>query len=293
MLGKGLIFGLVLALAGCGDPLAGVARLSDIDVVQDSTAPAALPTAEETAREGFFGTSAASGSADQAPAEDATPTTGGLFSTLFGGATPEPGDAEPSAADTQTAALAPEDAPAPRGGLFGGGAGTGKARSGPDALDVSFGTTLPFGEIARVCDAKGKKMGKKIDQLSRRGFALIDSAPGLLSKRTYYITGFSDGCPRQFTASNALLGKASTYEQFRFGPAGAHMPYAATDAAYDKVKSRTCGARKAKPCGSKIGRLDKSTAFISAYEFNEHNGRWKEFLVHDGEVVASALKTMN
>tara|TARA_R110000787_G_scaffold42992_1_gene105490 strand:+ start:12418 stop:12525 length:108 start_codon:yes stop_codon:yes gene_type:complete len=31
--------------------------------------------------------------------------------------------------------------------------------------------------------------------------------------------------------------------------------------------------------------------FLTAYEFSEINGQWKEFLVHDGAIPASAVKS--
>ena len=55
------VVGLVLGLAACSDPLAGVDRLSEVDVVATDPAAAALPDADEVAREGFLGTSAAEG----------------------------------------------------------------------------------------------------------------------------------------------------------------------------------------------------------------------------------------
>ncbi|QUJ76845.1 hypothetical protein KDD17_01925 [Sulfitobacter albidus] len=298
-------FALVLGLAACGDPLAGLDRLSDVDVDQTDPAAAALPDAEEIAREGFLGTPAAEG-ADVPAQAQTTQAPGGLLGGLLRRAqNADPAAAvaadvaqsqsqQTPAAQTEVAALAADAAPARRGGLFGALAPGGSApRDGPDARDVTFGTTLAFGEIARVCDARGKALGSKVGQTERRGLSLYDSNPAVLSKRTFYITGFDDNCPRQFTAANALLGAPSTYEQLRFGPAGQHLPYAATDQAYDRVKSSVCGARKTKPCGSKIGRLDRNTAFLSAYEFTEHNGRWKEFLMHDGAVLATAVKSAN
>jgi hypothetical protein len=179
-------------------------------------------------------------------------------------------------------------------GLFGGGASRKSApRKGPDVRDVPYGTVLAFGEIARVCDARGKSLGSKVGSSGRRGFTLHDSNAGIRDKRTFYVTGFDDNCPRQFTAANALFGKPSFYELIRFSPAGKHLPYAATDKAYDKVKTRVCRTAKNKPCGSQIGKLDASAAFVSAYEFHEHNGKWKEFFVHEGVVLASAVKTAN
>ncbi len=330
------VVGLVLGLAACSDPLAGVDRLSEVDVVATDPAAAALPDADEVAREGFLGTSAAEGEVPEGvPVPEARvepPKSGGFLRGLINRAaaadpaaaiaadvaakqsegvviettavttTGSASDTVPVEAPVELAALTPETL-SPREelkprrsgfGLFGGGAAKPKKdapRTGPDTQDVAFGTSLPFGEIARVCDAKGKSLGKKVASLGRRGFALHDSNPGIRNKRTFYITGFGDNCPRQFTAANALFGAPSFYETIRFSPAGKHLPHAATDTAYDKVKSKVCRAGKNKPCGNQIGKLDSELAFVSAYEFGEINSKWKEFLIYDGTVMASALKS--
>jgi hypothetical protein len=320
------VIGILLTVAACGDPLAGIDRLSDVDVV-DTTA-AALPDADEIAREGFFGTAAAQGSAvpvaAQATSEPGAPA-GFLRGLVRRAANADPaaaivadlttssappasvtegdvteGDVRAEAVPVVLAALPPDTLPirtdaAPRRlGLFGGGASApadAAARNGPDARDVPFGTALAFGEIARVCEARGQSLGQRVDSNGQRGFALYDSAPGSATGRTFYVTGFGDDCPRQFTAANALFGAPSFYEVIRFGPTGENLPYAATDQAYDKVKSSICGASKNKPCGAKIDTLDSNTAFLSAYEFGEINDSWKEFLVHDGIVLAAAVKS--
>lgn len=313
-----------LTLAACGDPLAGVARLSEVDIAPEDTTAAALPDAEEIARDGFLGTTAAEGpvpedvaSAPEAQDQEKTEG-GGFFSGLIKRVT-KVDTAEAIAADVASAqskavvietiavepassadlVSLPVEPKAPqeeaktgiRGlGLFKGGAKKSPKRTGPDVRDVPYETVLAFGEIARSCDSRGKSLGKKVDGTGRRGFTLYDSKPGVQDKHTFYVTGFSDNCPRQFTAANALFGTPSFYEQIRYSPAGKYLPYAATDTAYDKVKSSICRAGKKKPCGKNIGKLDSQTAFVSAYEFSEYNGQWKEFLVHDGEVLAAAIK---
>ena len=166
-----------------------------------------------------------------------------------------------------------------------------KPRTGPDAKDVPYGTILPYGVIARVCEARRKPMGRKVEKSNARGFALFDSNPDAATPRTFYLTGFPDGCPRQLTAASVLLGAPSFYEQLHYGPAGKHLAFGATDKAYEKVKSRVCGARKGKPCGSKIGQLEKSTFFVNTYERFGGNARWSELLIHDGEVLAASLKS--
>ena len=332
------VLSVVVCLGACGDPLSGIATLGDVDVAQSDPA-AALPAADEIARDGFLGTAAAEGdtaavdaavaaaNAQTAPAEE--PAKGGFLRGLINRAA----DANPEAVEAATAKAAaeqaaeaavdaapadavvietrptvsasvelaalPEESVSPREelgqrkrgiGLFGGGRKKNAPRTGPDAQEVTYGTVLPFGQIARVCDARGKALGTKVEGTGRRGFALFDSQQGIRNKRTFYITGFEDKCPRQFTAANALLGVPSFYEDLRFGPTGKFLPYAATDKAYDTLKSKVCRAAKNKPCGKNMAKMDSSTVFVSAYEFGEHNKGWKEFLVHDGEVLASARK---
>lgn len=192
------------------------------------------------------------------------------------------------------ASLTPtEEPPRKRAGLFARIASPqkDKPRTGPDAADVSYGTVLPYGVIARVCEARRKPMGRKVEKANARGFALFDSNPDSAAPRTFYLTGFPDGCPRQLTAASVLLGAPSFYEQLHYGPAGKHLAYGSTDKAYEKVKSRVCGARKGKPCGSKIGQLEKSTFFVNTYERLGGNARWSELLIHDGEVLAASLKS--
>ncbi len=158
--------------------------------------------------------------------------------------------------------------------------------------DVPFGTILPFGEIARVCEAKSRPLGKRVAQSEGRGqaYSIYDSAPGSTAARTFYVTGFSDRCPRQLTAALALFGAPSMHERLRYGrPADIH-PYSSTDKAYEKVKSQVCAVGRQKPCGARMNQLERDTVFISTYERFTNNGRWSDLLIHDGAVLASAIK---
>jgi len=158
--------------------------------------------------------------------------------------------------------------------------------------DIAFGTVLPFGEVGRVCEARTRPLGKRIDKAGGgRGYALLDSKPGHTGPRTFYVTGFSDGCPRQFTATLALFGAPSMHEKLRYGQASTKYPYSETDKAYERVKAKVCGVTRRKPCGAKINRLERNTVFISTYERFTNNGRWADILVHDGKVMAASVKT--
>ncbi len=153
----------------------------------------------------------------------------------------------------------------------------------PDYRKVSFGTTLPFGEIARLCDTPARKLGNKIDAAG--GFALIDSKAGATMSRSLYLDGFSDGCVRQFTGALAVLSDPSTHESMHYGPAGATLSATSVTGAYERVKSRICRVAKGKPCGRSISRLDKNTTFVTVYQ-QFGGGTWVTMLVHDGKLVA-------
>lgn len=168
------------------------------------------------------------------------------------------------------------------------------SRSGDiDTLDVTPGTTIPFGKIARVCGARPAKLATLVDRAARkgRGYVLYDSAPNSTGPRTFYVTGFSDNCPRQFTAALALFGDPAFHEQLRYGLPADEYPYSTTDQAYEKLKRRVCNVGRSKPCGDRISRLSRNTTFISAYENFTNNARWADMLLHDGAVLATALKT--
>ncbi|GLQ25605.1 hypothetical protein [Sulfitobacter pacificus] len=333
----GVSLGLLLVLSACGDPLAGVMRISDVDLAETDATAQALPSDEEIAREGFFGTDAAASSetpvegaalsdttrASSQAAEEAVgaepapqgglfgllrravparkPATGGAKRTLSADAFENAKSAEAAAAapeaTVELAALSPEPEELParpeRRGLFSrltaGGASAQAAES--NLPEVDYGTVLPYGVIARNCAAKRQPLGRKVDAARSSGYALYDSQPNAAGMRTFYITGFDDGCPRQITAAHVLLGEPSFYEQLHYGPAGQHLAFGATDKAYEKVKGRVCGVRKGKPCGSKMKKLERETLFVNAYERLNDNTRWSEQLIHGGEVVASEIKS--
>ncbi len=201
-------------------------------------------------------------------------------------------------ANVQLASLTPEEQlPKPetkRSGLFSRGEQkqTLPRRQASNSPDVPYGIVLEFGTVGRVCEARSKPLGAKIETSGNRGqtYTLYDSVPGATGPRTFYVTGFSDKCPRQFTAALALFGAPQMHEQLRYGRPAVTYPYSETDRAYENIKSRVCGVGPRKPCGSKIDRLSRDTVFISTYERFTDNGRWADLLVHDGQVVATSVK---
>ncbi|MCX7560974.1 hypothetical protein OS190_15505 [Sulfitobacter sp. F26204] len=345
IMGKiGFAVGFLMVLAACGDPLAGVPRISEVDLVETDPTAQALPTAEEISREGFFNTPSSqldSGAIDPpkqldtaqsqpAKVDQAAPRSGGLLGLLRRATTErQPGAtgakdtlsedafeaakaAEPVVSEDQTtqeptalasltsasdpvAEIATTTKPVKRG-LFGRLANSRSATTSQQAREsnlpeVEYGTQLPYGVIARSCASRRQPLGRKVDAAPASGYKLYDTNPGAAGPRTFYITGFDDGCPRQLTAAHVLLGEPSFYEQLYYGPAGQHLPIGETDRAYEKIKGRICGVRKGKPCGAKMKRLERETIFVNAYGRQDDNNRWSEQLIHDGQVLASAMKS--
>ena len=304
-------------LTACGDPLAGVPRLAEVDLAENDPAAQALPTEDEIAREGFFGTDAAVAEALSPVPPDvpqtAAPRRGGLLG-LFRRvpetarhsaetaveAAPESSkdvvasetEATANAENIEIAALTDGDVQEPRRrGLFGRlRQPTTSDAASSDLPEVTYGTVLPYGVIARNCSAKRQPLGRKVEGASG-GYKLYDSNPRTTALRTFYITGFDDGCPRQLTAAHVLLGAPSFYELLHYGPASQHLKTGKTDAAYEKVKGQVCGVRKGRPCGARMNRLERSTFFVNAYPRSDDNTAWSEMLIHDGAVVATAKKS--
>ncbi|MFW2587985.1 hypothetical protein [Sagittula sp. SSi028] len=317
-----------MTLTACAqDPLRDVPRLADVevaettgqaDVAASGEASDTLPAARATGtapRGGLLGylkgradagkTQASTPAvAEETAAADAEETTDvvvetptdapaerqtGVLGRLLGADAPSADTAE----GVEVAAVAPRKTR--RGGLFGGGGrkSAGPKPGAPDYTIVPLGTDLPYGEIARVCDVPTSALGRKTQSWpdsGRGGYDLYDSAPGSSGARTFYMTGFQDDCARQFTAALVVFGSPETWEQIHYGPAGGTLPVSATDAAYEQVKTGFCRSGRGAPCGSKMDALAKTTVFVSVYERFGDNTRWKNILLHDGEVVATDVK---
>lgn len=158
-----------------------------------------------------------------------------------------------------------------------------------DYPEVPFGTTVPYGQIARVCGVPNRRLGKVIERYPDRGsaqFRIHDTQPGSTALRTLYLTGFEDGCARQVTAALALFRSFQMHELLRYGLPDKVQPYSQTDDSYEVLKRRTCGARNRRPCGPSSHPFYRSGVFVSIYERFEGNPRWKNLLLYKGRVVA-------
>ena len=312
----------LFSLAACSAPLERVPRLSDVEVSETAGQAEALPTDVPEAladapapaiaeadkpRGGLLGflrrQADAATDGDDAPSD--VPATPELAGPPEGG---EPPSETVLAAAPRPAATAE---PAPRRGLLGGllgGSGADRSESGgrdsrrrarepnpgdPDYQQVGPGVTLPYGQIARLCGVSAARLGKKVNQYPDRGgkCKLYDSAPGGQGMRSFFVTGFDDGCARQFSAALVIFGTPEIYEQIRYGAPSGTQPVAETDRAYEALKSRVCRVGRGKPCGSRMTQLARDTVFLSIYERFGTNARWKNLLLHDGAVMALDVKS--
>jgi hypothetical protein len=271
-------------LAGCAsDPLQGVPRLSDSDVA-DTEIQSAIRAEPDDAL--VLAEDAPVGETAVAP----EPVRGGLLGFLRRAAD---GAKSQETEPVTLAAIPPAsatDAPAPTASVSRPAGGPGP--NDPDYQIVEIGTVLPFGTLARLCAVPDRKLGTRVERYpeGRGSYALYDSQPGTTAPHTFYLTGFKDGCARQFTAALAVFGAAETHEQLRYGLPSQVQPYSSTDAAYETLKSRICRVGKGKPCGSAMSRLSRNTVFVSVYEQFGSNTQWKTILLHDGTVVETDIR---
>jgi len=312
-----LMSALFLVAACAGDPLQDVPRLSDADV-SDTEIQAAIrgepltdqePIAPQRGVLGrLFGNRAAAPAADglrdtDSVAETETgvaisqetsdpPAQGGLLGFLRRAADDARSD---EAEGTVDVAALPQnsrtDDSSRSRGIF--GRSQGPEPGDPDYRVVPLGTTLPYGELARVCDVRNRQLGSRVERYpeGRGMYALYDSNPGDTGLHTFYVTGFKDGCARQFTAALAVFGSTEVHERLRYGLPAEVQPYSETDAAYEQLKSRVCRVGRGRPCGSALPRLARNTVFVSVYERFGSNPAWKTILIHDGEVVETDIRT--
>lgn len=274
-----------------GEPVEATADLGD--TASDAAAPGPAP------RKGVFGwlkkatptekTKAPESEAEIAEASDETPAETAPVAeevVKVAAVAPVKPETTPETKKVKVALQEPQETEPPRKSR------TRARATAANVPDVTYGDVLPFGKVARVCEARAKPLGKRLERSETRGlvYAIYDSNPGSAAARTFYVTGFADNCPRQFTASLAMFGAPRMHEQLRYGRPGADIPYSETDAVYEKVKTSVCRVPMSKPCGQRIDLLERSTVFISAYERFSDNGRWADVLIHKGAVVATATK---
>lgn len=320
-------FALVLVsfvgLAACAsDPLKGVEKLSDVELAEEAPvaeiAAAPEPMALQTGGflRGLFRKGEAAEAAvaveavaevEAAPAVVEAPEKKGLFGFLKAKAEaapeavaePAPVEEAPVEETVEVAALAEPEAPA-KAGVFGFLKAKPKAEAAAPVLmeeaaseDVPQGVVMPVGKVGRLCGMNERDLGKAVESYPERSarYRLYDTVPGSAVARTMFVSGFADGCLRQFTGALAMFGSAELYEELRYGPVGKTLPKGETDAAYEGVKAKVCGVATGKPCGRGLAKLERETVFVNVYQTLGDNTSWGTLLLHDGTVVAADLRS--
>jgi len=161
-------------------------------------------------------------------------------------------------------------------------------RTGPDARLITFGDSVPYGEIATICNIPSRNLGTVVANVS--GYKIYDTNPNATTMRPHFITGFDDGCARQFSAALSMTGDVGTHEVVRYLPANRNKSFTSTDNAYEAIKASFCRVSHGKPCGSRLDALAGNTTFVTAYEKFGAHPRWVEILLHDGDVKAIDFK---
>ncbi len=167
----------------------------------------------------------------------------------------------------------------------GGGGSASVSGPAPDSREIAPGASLPFGEVATVCGLSRKALGTPV--ATESGFTLYDTAATSTGQRTQYVTGFDDGCARQFTAALALFGDIGTHETLAYGSGVLHDT---VGAAYEEVKGQICGVPNGQPCGSAAPKLARNTTFLTAYAAFGASGRHADMLLHDGRALAMGVE---
>lgn len=292
-----IAFAGLAILSACADPLADMPRLSDVELAEgmataastdgsgdDSFVADAIASSNPPGGGGLFDIfrrqpgSATSGAAVADATDDATTVAEGA-QDVTGAVT-----ASASGAGVPTAV----SAAAPRRGLAAIFSRAPAMPTGPDQANVAPGTALPFGQVARVCGLPSSALRTEIDRYpeDRPRFRLYDTIPNSSGQRTFYLTGFADNCPRQFTAALVTLASAGSHEFNRYRVRG-DSPYTALDSAYEQIKSRVCRVARRAPCGDRITEVEKQVFFVSAYERFGSSGVWAEYMVGQSGVIAA------
>lgn len=285
-------------LAACSNPLDDVERLSDIDIDEGMASAALAETPDDPDDPGgplgFLTGLFGGGQADDDIVEVAAlgpidPETGEPVEQP-GGTDAIPGD------DTMDNTLS-EDAREPSGGgLFGffrnnlGQPSGDPSSDGPDSELIPPGLQLAYGEIGTVCGLSARDLGTRVESVA--GFTLHDTAPGSRNLRTFYLTGFSDNCARQFTGAMVLFGDPLMHETIRYSSGTSGIPYNLTDEAYEEIKARVCRVGRGEPCGSAIDQLSRNMAFLTVYSRFGSSPQWAEILLYEDEVAAMDMKSL-
>jgi hypothetical protein len=206
---------------------------------------------------------------------------------------------KPSLSDEEIAARSLPDtdanAPPARRGFLGflrPGANRGGADTGiPVSLGGADTSVEGFGLMMRACGVTRAQLGSEVGRSPGAGtYKLYDTKPNTPEPRIHYVTGFKDGCPRQFFAALALFGSPVVHEAKRYDPSNKRR-YSLADDAYERVKGRTCGVGRGEFCPEgRLDRLGRDVALLTAYPSFGGATAWLDVVLYRGELAGQAVE---
>lgn len=147
---------------------------------------------------------------------------------------------------------------------------------------------IETGPVAKACGTRGKALGKVVEK-GPGNWKLHDTVPGSTAVRDFYLTGFSDGCPRKVTGAVAMFGSVELYELVHYGPVGMEPKGTETDRAYARMRAKACGSAS-KACKARgVKKLSKQAIFVDVYASHAGSTRY-ELLMTRGKLAAVSKK---
>jgi hypothetical protein len=161
----------------------------------------------------------------------------------------------------------------------------------PETEDAGpFVAAEEFGPLVRACGVPKRAMGEEVAQSPGAGtYRLFDTKPNTPEPRVQFITGFSDGCPRQVYAALTLFGAPVLHETKRYDR-GNKRPYTEADNAYEEIKNRICRVERGRFCPEdRAERLGDQVAFFTAYpSFGAK--KWLDVVLYRGEIAGQSIE---
>lgn len=204
-------------------------------------------------------------------------------------------DVQPSLTDEEIAARSGAGASTkPRFRLFGwGNQVPGDIENDQPEVEEAYApqTAAGFGTLQKACGLNAKSLGTEVAKSPGNGaYKLYDTAPESAAPRIQYVTGFRDGCARQFTAALALFGEPVVHEAKRYKP-GNGTPYSEADDAYERVKGRVCGVKRGENCPEgRLNKLGRQVALLTAYPSFGGTSEWLDVVLYKGDVAGYAVE---
>ncbi|MEL7115021.1 MAG: hypothetical protein AAGP08_05425 [Pseudomonadota bacterium] len=149
-----------------------------------------------------------------------------------------------------------------------------------------------FGTITKACGVPKRDMGTEVARSPGNGaYTLYDTAPESAGPRVQYVTGFKDGCPRQFLAALAIFGSPVVHETKRYDTSNS-TGYSEADNAYERAKRQVCGVGRGKTCPEgRLNRLGREVALLTAYPSFGGTSEWLDVVLYKGDVAGSAVES--